>query len=276
MAADLKIELAERLTQSQREDLTQYVLDSSRLQKEQWRQLHEVMTILVRSIVTITEYTRTFNRFYYEEVDIPHAELFLFQLITCADIERDGMRMQANIARAVVERFQNQGFFKPDMVETYYLLSFCLYRWWNFARGYIFEVSIFRDLEQSGIIFAAHDLSKPGERYSGCDLIVLGLKGDVKRSLYFLDDLASMPLAHDFYLTRLFHPNTRSPLLVAIMTEHAWDEINGDTIIVPMEETVWYLPRVVQADVKGIKLFIADYDFWKEKIRTKQASLLVR
>lgn len=182
------------------------MLDSNRLQKEQWRQLREVMIILARSHVTFTGNTRTFGRFYYEEVDTPHAELFLLRLLTCENVERDGARIQAEIARAIVEYFQNQGFFQPGIVETYYLLAFCLYRWWNFARGYIFEVSIFRDLEQSGIVFAAHDLSRSGERYSDCDLIMLGLKGDIKRSLYFLDDLASTPLAHDFYLTRLFHP----------------------------------------------------------------------
>ena len=272
--ADLKIELAERLTQLQREILTQYVLDSNRLQKEQWRQLREVITILARSHVTITENTRTFGRFYYEEVDTPHAELFLSRLVTCENVERDGARMQAEIARAVVEYFQNQGFFQPGTVATYYLLAFCLYRWWNFARGYIFEVSIFRDLEQSGIVFAAHDLSKSDERYSDYDLIVLELKGDIKRSLYFLDDLMSTPLAHDFYLTRLFHPQTRRPLLVAVMTKRAWDEIDGDTVIVPVEEAAWRLPRVVQADVQDITLFIADYNFWKEKVRAKQAFLL--
>lgn len=253
--------------------MTQYVLDSSRLQREQWRQLREVMTILARSFVTITGHTRTFERFYYEEVDIPHAELFLSRLATRADVERDGTRMQAGIARAVLERFQNQGFFQPGIVETYYLLAFCLYRWWNFARGYIFEVSIFRDLEQSEIVFTAHDLSKPGERYSDCDLIVLGLKGDIKRSLYFLDDLANTAFTHDFYLTRLFHPQTRRPLLIAVMTERAWDEINGDTIIVPMEEAAWYLPRVIQVDIQDITLFIADYNLWKEKVRGKQAFL---
>lgn len=248
------------------------MLDSSRLQKEQWRQLREVMTILARGLVKIAGHTRTFERFYYEEIDIAHAESFLTQLLKCADVERDGARMQANIARAVVERFQNQGFVQPGMVETYYLLAFCLYRWWNFARGYIFEVSIFRDLEQSNIVFAAHDLNKHGERYSDSALIVLGLKGDIKRSLYFLDDLARTPLAHDFYLTRLFHPRTRRPLGVAVMTKRTWDEINGDTVIVPMEEAAQYLPRVVQADVQGTTLFIADYDLWKEKVRAKQAS----
>jgi hypothetical protein len=251
------------------------VLDSSRLQKEQWLQLREVMTVLVRSLVTITGHTRTFERFYYEEIDIPYAESFLARLVTCENVERNGAKMQAEIARAVVGRFQNQGFFQPGIVETYYLLAFCLYRWWNFARGYIFEISIFRDLEQSGIVFAAHDLNKPGERYSDCDLILLGLKGDIKRSLYFLDDLASTPLAHDFYLTRLFHPKTRHPLLVAVMTKRVWDKINGDVVIIPMEETAWYLPTiVVQADVQGITLFIADYDLWKKKVRAKQAFLL--
>jgi len=66
MDADLKIELASGLTQLQREALTQYVLDSSRMKKEQWSQLREVVTILARSFVTITGYIRTFEQFYNE------------------------------------------------------------------------------------------------------------------------------------------------------------------------------------------------------------------
>ena len=49
--------------------------------------------MLARSLVNITGHTRTFERFYYEEIDIPHAESFLAQLVTCADVERDGARM---------------------------------------------------------------------------------------------------------------------------------------------------------------------------------------
>jgi len=54
------------------------------------------------------------------------------------------------------------------------------------------------------------------------------------------------------------------------MTKRAWDEIDGDTVIVPMEEAAWHLPRVVQAEVQDITLFITDYNFWKEKVRAKQ------
>jgi hypothetical protein len=272
IAADLKIEFAEEFTQQQREALTQYVLDSTRLQREQWNQVREGIKVLQQSLVTISGQTRPFERFYNEEVDTPHAESFLAQLMTCADVERDGARRQADIAREVVQRFQSQGFLNPSLVESYYLLAFCLYRWWNFARGYIFEVSLFRDLEQSNIVFAAHDLSQPGERYSDGDLVVLGLKGDIKRSLYFLDDLYRTPLAHDFYLTRLFHPQTRQPSLVAVMTERAWREIDGETVVVPMETVAQNLPGVVQTGVQGITLFIADYERFKNLVRAKQSS----
>jgi hypothetical protein len=56
------------------------------------------------------------------------------------------------------------------------------------------------------------------------------------------------------------------------MTERAWGEIDGDTVIVPMEDAAQYLPGVVQTGVQGITLFIADYEFFKDLVRAKQSS----
>jgi hypothetical protein len=63
-------------------------------------------------------------------------------------------------------------------VSSEYLAAYCLYWWTAFARGYRFEVAVFRDLSASGIAFVAHDLRKRRERRSPYDLIVQRQRGD--------------------------------------------------------------------------------------------------
>jgi hypothetical protein len=65
-------------------------------------------------------------------------------------------------------------------------LAYCLYFWESFAAGYAFEVEIFRDLSASGIRFKAHDIRTRRSRLSPYDLEIMGLRGDVKTSFYFL------------------------------------------------------------------------------------------
>jgi hypothetical protein len=64
-----------------------------------------------------------------------------------------------------------------------------------FARGYALEVEIFRDLEASGVQFAAHDLSDRHQRFSSSDLTISKIAGDIKTSVYFVQ--AAMPLTPD-------------------------------------------------------------------------------
>jgi hypothetical protein len=60
-----------------------------------------------------------------------------------------------------------------------YLIIYCLAEWGAFARGYLFETMILRELQSSGILTQAHHPVM--ERFSPYDLYVLGLGyGDIK------------------------------------------------------------------------------------------------
>jgi hypothetical protein len=142
-------------------------------------------------------------------------------------------------------------------------LSYFLYWWGSFARGYAFEVEIFRDLQSSGIEFQAHDLSDHQARYSPSDLTVSNMAGDIKTSIYFVQ--VARPFQHDFYIVRLFvqgQPYTLAVLLQPL----AWNKINGDTIDGTLESVVTQFPHPVRIQQGNHELVAIDYAEWKARI----------
>jgi hypothetical protein len=122
-------------------------------------------------------------------------------------------------------------------------------------RGYCFELTIFRDLQATGIEFVAHDLTKRAERRAPCDMVVSRRVGDVKNTTYFLHAAYTRALNCDFYITRLYHTRRRRYVSIVVMTEAGWDFWNGDVMQIPFD---------------GSKFVIATYDLWKEKVKSQQ------
>jgi hypothetical protein len=106
------------------------------------------------------------------------------------------------VARQLVQDLnQTAGFDRRD-VACQLLLVYCLFWWHAFARGSLFEVRIFRDLTASGIEFAGHDSTDRTARQSPYDLVVSGMRGDIKSSTYFLSAETLGRLQSDFWLFR--------------------------------------------------------------------------
>ena len=155
------------------------------------------------------------------------------------------------------------GWRRPDVPETRLLLSYLLYWWGAFARGYAFEVQVFRDLRNSGVQFQAHNLLDRQQRYSPSDLTVSGMAGDIKTSIYFVQ--AATPLVHDFYIVRLF-TRGRERTLVVLLQPDAWDIINGDTVPGHLDIVMEQLPTPVRIRHRGRELVVVDYEEWKRRI----------
>lgn len=158
----------------------------------------------------------------------------------------------------------------PDIPETRLLLAYCLYWWEATAKGYAFEIEIFRDLEYSGIDFVAHNIRRQAERFTVYDLQVSRFLGDIKTSTYFLT-LVSKTLACDFYITRLWLSETRSRTLVVFLKTLMWDEVDGDTLLVAWHELESNPSQPVRIVHGSGELVIADYGLWKDKMRAYQA-----
>lgn len=248
--------------------LSEYLRGAGRLTREQWQSLREAVDLLAHSIVTFQERDYTFARFYEMFIDRQFAEPFLQALVAMPDVAQDAPRLQAATARQIVQWIQQEDFYQKGQLESRWLLTFCLYWWSAFALGYAFEVEIFRDLRAEGIEFFAHDITNRNERLSPFDLTVLGLRGDVKYSTWFLTVENARLAGLDFFITRLYDESGAGWLRVVLLTPLAQELIGGAITPATPTEAAPTLPATVTADAALLRLI--RYEDWKARVRFKQ------
>lgn len=203
-------------------------------------------------------------------MDRRYADIFIAQLMALEDLEADAEALQQKFAFEVLATLEREGLHQEAVVGSEYLAAYCLYWWTSFARGYCFELTIFRDLHVVGITFIAHDLRQRAERRSPYDLVVLRQLGDIKNTTDFLHSVRALPLNCDFYITRLYHPRRRRYVSIVVMTEAAWRALNGEVVAASLETAAGFLPQPVQIVLAGQRFIIAPYDLWKEKVKLRQ------
>ena len=186
-------------------------------------------------------------------------------LTVATDVTTDAPRLQAATARQIVQWMQQQGFYQKGQAESRWLLIFCLYWWSAFALGYAFEVEIFRDLQAAGVEFFGHDITNREERLSPFDLTVMGLRGDVKYSTWFLTVENARTEGLDFFITQLYDENGAHWLRVVLLTPVARQLIGGVTVPASSAEPLPALPSAIAA-----QLALVRYDEWKACVRTLQ------
>jgi hypothetical protein len=224
----MNIHLHPRLTATDQAIILKYLLNPRALSKDDWAVALAAFDLLSACRIEQSGKKRTFAQFYEDVFDRPHASALIGELLTMEDVEGEGARRAEAIGRQVWAELATTELLAPLTAEQRLLAAYCLYWWNSFAKGYITEIAVFRDLAQSGISFEAHDLSQPDERYSQDDLQVSGLRGDIKSSSYFLHTARHFPLRHDFYITTLFDPLARQRRRVVMMQPVAWDRIDGE------------------------------------------------
>jgi hypothetical protein len=175
---------------------------------------------------------------------------------------QDAPRLQAATARQIVRWVQQQDCYQRGQLESRWLLTFCLYWWSAFALGYTFEVEIFRDLRAAGIEFHAHDVTDRRERLSPFDLIVLGLRGDIKYSTWFLTVEDARLAGLDFFITRLYDEHGAGWLRVVLLTplaQKVFDAVPEAKLALPQE-----------ALANAVQLQLTRYEDWKACVHAKQ------
>jgi hypothetical protein len=228
-----------------------------------WQLAFAAFDLLDRAALVTPSDRYTFRTLYLEVVDRQMADDYIRELLTLDDVEKESPALWSHYARQIVTECQRRGWRQADLPGARILLSYLLYWWGAFARGYAFEVEIFGDLQRSGIEFQAHDLLDRQARYSPSDLTVSGLAGDIKASVYFVQ--VATPLQHDFYIVRLSVQG--QPYILAVMLQPpAWDEINGNTVDGTLESLMTQFPHPVRIK-QGIHDLVAlDYAEWKGRI----------
>jgi hypothetical protein len=95
------------------------------------------------------------------------------------------------------------------------------------------------------------------------------LKGDIKSSLYFLQAVRTQKLAHDFYITKV-SASRGTRIMVVFVQEGMWRVIDGETLLVLLEEIAGTLPQAARIVHEGLELTVIDYQIWKAKVRRQQ------
>jgi hypothetical protein len=162
---------------------------------------------------------------------------------------------------------RQRGWLRAGLPETRLLACYVLYWWNSFARGYAVEEEVFRDLRASGIVFWAHDLRDPDQRYTPADLVVNGRAGDIKLSISFLQ--RGGPVRHDFYLVRVWRSG-QARTFVAMLQADVWEELNGDTVVVTLDAIGDNPSTPLRISERGQTLVVLSYEEWKARIRRQQ------
>ena len=184
--------------------LIKSITDPGTMILEERRLLFEGIDLLRSSRVIINDQNLTFPQFFNKFIDQNFTNKFLDVLENSKNIYATGQVLKKEILTEIRAKFLKEKWFRKDIPETRFLIIYCLY-WWNaMATGYAFEIEVFRDLQNSGVKFKAHDLQNQSEKYSFADLTISRMNGDIKSSTYFFIVIRSANLEHDFYITRYY------------------------------------------------------------------------
>jgi hypothetical protein len=265
------ITLSPRLTEQHREFIHRYLVDDRVVWGRDWVIVLEAFDLLGESYVQDESGKHSFSTVYREQIEHPFADGYIVRLLDSEeDLEHIAPRLSGAVARQIGPRLRKVGLYDPAQPITLYLLAYCYYSWDIFARGYQFEVSIFRDLTESGIAYIAHDIRRRAGRLSRSDVVVMGYEGDIKTSPYFLQTTRTKALTRDFYITRLYDRRRRKRVRVALLSERFWREIDGDTIATTIEEATNVFPRVAQIPFADGRLIVIGYEAWKARLLARQ------
>jgi hypothetical protein len=252
--------------------LRRYLAESHRFSGQEWRALRRAVDKLARCEVQFGTQHYRFNQFYRTFINGTYAYPFLAELAELSDVERQGLKLQARVARQIWEWLRLNGIQPGQVPHAEYLVVFCLSRWGAFARGHIFEAAVLSDLQRAGVAMTPHD--PIGERFTPYDLHISGLGyGDVKTSSYFLDDLTDAPPAADFYITRLYVPRSRQYQRVVFVTLRAWSRFGGggqENVARSLPEAANHFPQIVRLHIESLNWIVVEYEAWKRILLDKQ------
>lgn len=266
----VRITLPSLLTTRHRRVVLKYFEHTDRLSPQEWQIAFNTFDALGQASVTIGRRRMRFQQVYNRYIDRQYADRFMAQLMALTELETDAEVLQQQYAFDILAMLEREGLYHENVADSEYLAAYCLYWWAAYARGYRFELVIFRDLRASNIAFVAHDLRRRTERRSPYDLIVQRQVGDIKNTTYFLSSARAQPLHCDFYITRLYHPRRRRYVSIVVLTEAAWSTLDGDVIPVSLETAAHFFPQPVQIVLEGQRFIIVPFDLWKEKVKRRQ------
>lgn len=245
-------------------------VESEAFPKDEKALLFEAFDLLHQAEIGSEDESERFAAVYDRLIETQFADDYLRRLLEVDDIEAIAEPLRAHVSRQIMPVLRDAGLLDPAEPLSFYLLAYCLYWWYAFARGYAFELDIFQDLEAAGIAYQAHDVLDPRTRRSPFDLVVLGFRGDVKTSTYFLHAVRTRGLPHDFYITRIYDPESRERIRVVFLKEPAWNAIDGETTPIDLQALAEALPGPLRLEWESKRLIVLEYAVWKDRVMQVQ------
>lgn len=239
--------------------------------RSDWRQAVLAFDLLKNAAILFPGGIRPFPVIFRQQIEDRFADRFIDRLMNAALIQETSTVLWAEAAQEIMPTLAQAGLYRHDLPATRLLVAYCAYWWRSFAQGYALEIEIQRDLDAEGIRYEAHDLRKREERLTPYDIAVLGYAGDIKTSVYFLQAARTRSVPHDFVITRV-RDRRSARTLVVFMKPDMWQAIDGDTLLVLLEEIVDTLPHAARIEHQGLQLTVIDYAEWKERVRARQMS----
>lgn len=255
--------------QEDRRIVLDFVRRGHEFSRTEWREAIVAFDLLKNAAVLTEHGFLPFPVIYRQHVEERFAGEFIEALYQAERVAAAGIDRWVAVARTIEPDLAQAGLSRIDVKATRLIVAYCLYWWRAFTLGYALEIEIQRDLEESGIQFQAHDLRRPEERLSPYDLEVLGFKGDIKTSVYFLQAARTRALPHDFYITRI-RGQRRTQTLVAFVQADMWQKIDGETLLVLLEQVSDTLPQAARIVHEGMELMVIEYEAWKAKVKRHQ------
>ena len=262
----LEIHLLKPLNVEQQRVLISYLNASHTLTRAEWTIIWDVMDVLRTAIVTVGEKRYTFAEFYRVNIDDVYANSFLDALWNAEQPEFVGRQLKISTSRAIRRLFRTQSWYIPAKKESRWLFAYCVYWWNSFANGYIFEVSVLRDLQKEGIVFSERDIRNPAERFTSADILIEEWAGDMKNSTYFFFVARSYPLICDFYITRLFNVERRRYDWIVILNKRMWVKIDGETKASDFHHLDECLENPLHFELSSNIFIAVSYLVWKQKL----------
>lgn len=263
--------LPAKLNDKHRAIILAYLQRGHSFQRGEWREAITAFDLLKNAAVLSPQGLLPFPMVYRRQVEERFADAFIEALYNAPEPDTLGNALWADAARKIMPVLQAAGLLRHDVPATNLLLAYCLYWWRSFTQGYTLEISIQRDLQRSGVRFEAHDLRRRQERLSPYDIAVLGFRGDIKTSLYFLQAARSRDFVYDFIITQI-QGRERARTMVVMMQADMWRVLDGDTLLVLLENLADTLPQAARIQHQGIELIIIEYESWKDRVRVHQTS----
>jgi len=267
---EISITLPANFTHEHEGVVLKYFETAGRLASPEWKIAFEAFDELANAKINWHARQMSFADYYKQFVEATHADQFILTLLEAESISTTAQRLQAEVSQKILSSLQEEGLYAADVAGSQFLAAYSLYWWNSFARGYSFEVKVYKLLDAAGIAYTAHDLLNRTERLSPYDLTILGYLGDIKNTTYFLHSRRSLPLLCDFYITRLWHARRRRYMLAVILTSQMWEQINGATRTTSLEEAAYFFPNPVAVTMEEQTWSVIPLHLFLEKAKQKQ------